>query len=88
MLQMFYQDVAYVAMDIHVCCKCMFLNISFVSNLCYKCVYLDVVVAIHIYYKHIFINVSHVSDVCAEVLHVATLAGVGSRRMQRRSPRT
>jgi hypothetical protein len=52
-LQVAYLDVAYVALDIHVCCKCMFSNVSAVSNICCKCVYLDVayvVVAIHVYF--------------------------------------
>jgi hypothetical protein len=30
MLQVFYLDVAYAAVNIHICCKCMFINISFV----------------------------------------------------------
>jgi hypothetical protein len=32
MLQVFYLDVAYVALAIHVCCKRMFVKISFVSD--------------------------------------------------------
>jgi hypothetical protein len=42
-LQVFYLDVAYVVMAIHICCKRMFVNISFVSDyvapnaLCCKC---------------------------------------------------
>jgi hypothetical protein len=46
-LQVFYmdiakvdRDVAYVAMVVHVCCKFMFS--MFHSDVCCKCVYLDV----------------------------------------------
>jgi hypothetical protein len=99
---MFNLDVAYVAMVIHVYCKCMFQtfhlfytyvasvlsgcpyvmlqasiqNVSYISDVCCRYVYLDVAVAIHISCKHMFINVSPVSDVCCIVLHVATLACV------------
>jgi hypothetical protein len=38
-------------------------NVSSVSYICCKCVYLDVVVAIHICCKRMFVNVSPVSDV-------------------------
>jgi hypothetical protein len=66
MLQVFHLDVAYVA-----CCICFrhmlpasIQNVSSVSDVCCKYVYLDVVVAIHICCKCIFVNVSHVSDAC------------------------
>jgi hypothetical protein len=57
-----------------------------VSDVCCKCVYLDVIVAIHICCKHMFVNVSPVSDVCCS-FYVATLVGVGSGRMQMRFTR-
>jgi hypothetical protein len=34
MLQVFYLDVAYLAVVIHICCKRMFVNVSFVLNIC------------------------------------------------------
>jgi hypothetical protein len=51
MLHVFYLDVVYVAMTIHVCCKCMFqifqlfqrmlqvfyLDVSYVASVCFKC---------------------------------------------------
>jgi hypothetical protein len=37
MLQVFYLDVAYVEVVIHISCKCMFVNVSFVSNISCKC---------------------------------------------------
>jgi hypothetical protein len=39
-------------------------NVLSASDVCCKCVYLDVVIATHICCKRIFINVSPVSDVC------------------------
>jgi hypothetical protein len=39
-------------------------NVSSISNVRCKYVYLDVVVAIHICCKHMFIIVSPISDVC------------------------
>ena len=43
MLQVFYLDVAYVAVAIHICCKRMFVNVSFVSDVCCtKCFMLQV----------------------------------------------
>ena len=36
MLQVVYLDVAYVALAIQVHCKCMFSNVSAVSNVCCK----------------------------------------------------
>jgi hypothetical protein len=41
-------------------------NVSSVSNVYCKFVYLDVIVAIHIYCKHMFVNVSLFSDVCCK----------------------
>jgi hypothetical protein len=37
MLQVFYLNVAYVVLAIHVSCKCMFSNVSAISNVCCKC---------------------------------------------------
>jgi hypothetical protein len=37
MLQVFHVDVAYVAMGIHVCWKCIVPNVSSVSDACCKC---------------------------------------------------
>jgi hypothetical protein len=34
MLEVFYLDVAYVAAAIHICCKCMFVNVLFISDVC------------------------------------------------------
>jgi hypothetical protein len=31
------QDVAYVAIAIHVCCKCVYLDVAYVSHICCKC---------------------------------------------------
>jgi hypothetical protein len=43
MLQVFYLDVAYVVVAIHICCKLMFVNVSFVSDVCCsKCFTLQV----------------------------------------------
>jgi hypothetical protein len=43
MLQVFYLDIAYVTVAIHICCKCMFANVLFVSDVCCsKCFMLQV----------------------------------------------
>jgi hypothetical protein len=43
------QDVAYVAMVVHVCCKCLFPMFHlYFSNVCCKSVYLDVAYVSHI----------------------------------------
>ena len=42
------RDVTYVAMVVHVCCKCIFQMFYLFSNVCYKCVYLDVAYVSHI----------------------------------------
>jgi hypothetical protein len=47
MLQMFYLDVAYIAYFRHMS-QASIQNVSSISDVCCKCVYLDVVVAIHI----------------------------------------
>jgi hypothetical protein len=55
MLQVFYLDVAYIAVVIHICCKCMCSNVLAVSNICCKC--LDVAyvaMVIHICYERMF----------------------------------
>jgi hypothetical protein len=57
MFQVFYLDVAYVAVVIHVCCKCMFQIFLVVSNVCYKYfiwLFAYVVVVIHICCKSMF----------------------------------
>jgi hypothetical protein len=42
-LQVFYLDVAYIAVAIHICCKCMFVNVSSVLDVCCsKCFYVEV----------------------------------------------
>ena len=42
-------DVAYVAMIVHVCCKCLFPMFHlFFLDACCKCVYLDVACVTHI----------------------------------------
>jgi hypothetical protein len=59
MLQLFYvdvanvdQDVAYVAMDVYVCCKCLFL----IFNLCFW-----------MYVASLFyLNVAYVSHICCK----------------------
>jgi hypothetical protein len=50
---MFYLDVVYVTMTIHVCCKCVFQNFQG-FHLHVACFYLDVAVAIHICCRCIF----------------------------------
>jgi hypothetical protein len=56
MLQVFYQDIAYVAVAIHICCKCVFQMFQ-LFHLYIACFYLDVAyvpLAIHICCKCIF----------------------------------
>jgi hypothetical protein len=130
--------VAYVAMAIHVCCKCMFqmfqtyvLSVLSGYCICCKCMFqmfhlfqvyvTSVSSRCCICFRHMLQasiqNVSSVSDICYKYVlsgcyscythmlqtyvckyficfsmlqkcfHVATLAGVGSGRMQMRSPR-
>jgi hypothetical protein len=57
-------------------------NVSSVSNICCKCVYMDVVVVIHIYCKRMFVNISLSSYILQKCFHVATLAGVRSERVR------
>ena len=45
------QDVAYVAMVVHVCYKLMFPMLYLFLDICCKCVYLDVAYVLHIYCK-------------------------------------
>ena len=59
MLQVFRLYVAYISDMLQASIQ----NVSSVSDVCCKCVYLDVVVAIHICCKRMFVNVSPVSDV-------------------------
>ena len=67
MLQVVYLDVAYVALVIHVHCKCMFLNVSAVSNICYKYFYLDV--------AYIVVTYTYVGSVCFQMYVVSVLSG-------------
>jgi hypothetical protein len=45
-----YQDVAYVAMVVYVCCKVLFsmFHLTITAHVCCKCVYLDVAYASHV----------------------------------------
>jgi hypothetical protein len=63
MLQVFYLDVPYVLMVIHIMVS-IYSKCFICLDVCYKCIYLDVAVTIYICCKHMFINVSPVSDVC------------------------
>jgi hypothetical protein len=54
-------------------------NVSSVSDVCCKCVYLDDVVVIHICCKHMFINVSSVSNVYCKS---ASCCNISRRRKQ------
>jgi hypothetical protein len=58
MLQVFHVDVAYVAMVIHVCCKCIVLNVLAVSDVCCKC-FIWVLHMFHSYVASIFIRMLH-----------------------------
>ena len=77
---MFHVDVAYVAMAIYVCCKCIVLNILAISDVCCKCFYLDVAYVAAASYTHMLqayvLNGSSVSDVSMlqQVLHVASVS--------------
>jgi hypothetical protein len=55
------RDVAHVATVIHVCCKRLFQRFHlFFSNICCKCVYLDVAYVSHISCKCIFFSMLHI----------------------------
>jgi hypothetical protein len=46
------RGVAYVAMVVHLCCTCVVPNVSPVfSDVCCKCVYLDVAYVSHICFR-------------------------------------
>ena len=108
MLQVFYMDIAYVAVAIHVSCKCMskcvtyfncfiwilymlqycicfthllqesIQNISSISDLCCKCVYMDVIVAIHMLQMYVCKCFTCFRRMLQKCFHVATLAGVAT----------
>jgi hypothetical protein len=43
------RDVTYVTIIVHVCCKCLFPMFHlFFSDVCYKCVYLNITYVSHI----------------------------------------
>jgi len=65
MLQVFYLDVAYVAMAIHVCWKCMFQMFQLFKRML-QMFYLYVALAIHVYCKVYVSNVSAISNVCCK----------------------
>jgi hypothetical protein len=76
MLQVFHLDVAYIAM-LHMSRHMLqgsIQNVTFISDIRCKCVYLNVIVAIHICCKRIFINVSHLSDYVIEVLSCCNIS--------------
>ena len=88
MLQVFHLDVAYVVMlqmfQTHVA-SASIQNVSSVSAVHCKCVYLDVVVAIHICCKkYVCKYFTCFRRMLQKCFHVATLAGLGSGRMQMR----
>jgi hypothetical protein len=75
MLQVFYLDIAYVVVAIHVCCKFMFqmfhlfeTYVASVSSGCYIC------------FKHILQasipNVSYVSDICCMRVYLVVLVAI------------
>ena len=54
-------DVAYVAMVLHLCCQRLFLVLSSIfSNVCCKCVYLDVAYVSHMCCKCFYLDVAYV----------------------------
>jgi hypothetical protein len=70
MLQLFHtdvakvdQDIVYVIMVIHVCCKCSskMFHLCFWTY-CYKCVYLDVTYVSHIYCKCFYLDMAYVCN--------------------------
>jgi hypothetical protein len=85
MLQKIDLEVAYVIIAIHVCCKCMFQNVSVVSNIYCKCFYLDVVyvaLAIHVCCKCMFQIFQLFSNVrCKCVLSGCCICCTGYTRM-------
>jgi hypothetical protein len=74
MLQVFHPDVAYVTI-LHMLQASM-QNVSSVSYVCCKCVYLDVVVAIHICCKHMFVKVSSVSNICCKYVYLDVVVAI------------
>ena len=79
MLQVFHVDVAYVAMAIDVCYKCIVPNVLAVSDVCCKCFFLRVTYVSHICCKclirmlHMFHTyVASVSSGCCICFAMAT----------------
>jgi len=69
------RDVAYIAMIVHICCKCLFPMFDlFFSDVCFKCVYLDVLYVSHICFTHMlqifFLDVAYVRNCFSSVFHV------------------
>jgi hypothetical protein len=87
MLRVFYLYIAYVALAIHVCCKCMFQMFHlFKRILQLNVVY--VAMGIYICCKCMFV-ISSVWDVCCSKCFILqVLHDAGSGRRQRWSPRT
>ena len=55
------RDVAYVAMVVYICCKLMFLIFHlFLPDVCCKCIYLDVAYITHICCKCFYLDVVYV----------------------------
>jgi hypothetical protein len=70
MLQVFYLDVAYVVLAVHVCCKYMFQIFYFVSNVC--CKYF--IWILYLLQKYV-VNVLLISDVCCnKCFYVASVS--------------
>jgi len=87
------QDVVYVAMSIHmlqpsvrnfssiflnVCCKCVYLNIAYVSHICYKC-FIWMLCMFYMVFKCFLDVFESVSDACFKCFiclqtHVASVA--------------
>jgi hypothetical protein len=75
------RDIAHVVMVVHVCCKLLFLMFYlFFSDICCKCVYLNVAYVfthtIQVFYLnvvYIFIMVSNVFQMFLQVFHTHVL---------------
>ena len=65
------RDVAYVAMVVHVCCKLLFLMFHlFFPHVRCKCVYLDVAYVSYIYCKCFYLDVTYVCNCFSSAFHV------------------
>jgi hypothetical protein len=62
------RDVAYVVMVVHLCCKCLYLDVAYVSYICCKC---------FIWMLHVFVIffkcLLGISNACFEVFHLSFL---------------